>query len=458
MSLVRTIGQNTAIIYTQSLITLVLGAITAFFVIRALERYEFGLLSLAMSIVWMILPWVDLGISQVATSDVAGYLGQGELSRVKKLLKGFFKTKIFLGTICALGVFGISFFLPSKYDIQFIFLLRLAAIIIFINNIRSIVLVTFESHSRFFYSAITQIAETAFKLAVVLGLVVYLGMGPRGVMFSYILSTFISLLVALPFFLKLILPLRKIVVSPEPIFKNLVFGHGKFQALSQPIKSFAENLQIWIIGWFVGVGAVAVFQVAVQIYNYIIMFLGACEAVLLPTLSEELAKSIERGKFIIQRMNKYLFWLSSVAMVAGYAFIPFFLNLLFGDKYQASYLLLYIILAALPLTGLGTLFRPAFFAFKDQKSLLKVHLLVIAVTYPVSIIITALFSHINGGLGFAVGIPLAAILALILRSFYLRKFIKDFSLRLSSLFILDKYDKELLVRILNVLKRKFVEI
>lgn len=454
MSLARKISQNTAIVYGQTLITLVFGAASAFLIIRSLERYQFGIFSLAMSAVWLIMPWLDFGIGQVVSADVAGYIGSSDFAKVKRLLFGFYKTKIFLALVATSGTIVVSYFLPARFDPQFASLFRLGSFIILVNSVLSVMLVTFESHAQFFFTSIAQIVESILRFIAVIILVMILKMGSQGVMLSYIIATSFAVLVALPMLLKTLRPIKKIPTSPDPVFKNLVKGHGKFQAFTQPLKSMAENLQVWIIGWLAGINAVAIYQVAIQIYNYIAMFLSASESVLMPILSQELNRSIEKGKMIIERMSKYVFWLASIIMLAAFLIIPWAIRLLFGHKYDASILPFYIILLALPLAGLSVPYRPAFFAFKGQRQLLKIHLWVIITTYPVAAILTFWLRDINGALGFAIIFPAVALMALVLRVYFLKFFLAGFNLRMSRLFVLDQYDGELLRRIGVVLRKK----
>ena len=115
MSLAKKIGKNTAISYAQSLVTLFLGAAGSYFVIKTLSLQQLGYFSLTMSIVWIILSWTDLGISQVVSADVAGYLGNGNLSSIKRLLRDFFKLKILISIAVVALIVVISFYLPTKY-------------------------------------------------------------------------------------------------------------------------------------------------------------------------------------------------------------------------------------------------------------------------------------------------------------------------------------------------------
>lgn len=447
MSLAKKIGKNTAISYTQSLVTLFLGAVGSYFVIKALSLQQLGYFSLSMSIVWIVLSWTDLGISQVVSADVAGYLGSGNLSSIKRLLSDFFKLKTLISIIVGVLIVIVSFYLPTKYDQQFIYLLRISSLVVFIFIIKGLVLTTFEGFSNFFQSALTQIVESITKFIFLIVFVLYFKLDAMGVMLSYVFSASLCSIFAIPFIYKILSPLKSVSADPLPLLKNQLFSHGKFQAFTQPIKALGDNLQVWIIGLFAGISAVAIYQVASQICGYVTMFLSSFEGVLTPVLSEEISKSAERGKFIIQRMSKYILWFSTFVMFAAYVFVPILIKFLFGSKYDVAIFLLYIMFLSIPIQGIGVPMRPAFFAFKGQKFLLKIHILTVIVIYPLAALVGLLFGGDSINIGFSLAIPLAALFAFWLRARALRKYYAEPVFYFRSFFQIDGYDKDLIKRI-----------
>ncbi len=448
MSLAGKIGKNTGIKYAQSIANIIFGALAGYVTLRYLTVPQFGAFALALSFAWVVLPWIDLGISQVVVADAAGYFGRKEMDKVKRLFRGFTFLKLFFGAIVAIAGLIFSFFL--KYDAQFILLLRLSAIFVFIQCVRSIVITVFESFSRFFYSAVLNILESFFKLAAIFVFIFLLKMQAEGVILSYIFSTFLAIVFSLPFFIKVILPFRKIITSPEPIFKKLIFEHGKFQAFSQPIKALSDNFQLWYIGWSLNTSAVGLYRLASQLFNYISLLPAVSESVLMPIFSEEMGSRPGKTGFIVQRVSKYLFWLSVPLTLGGFFAVPPVLYFLFGTKYNAAMPVFYMMLISLPAIALGTSLRPAFFAFKDQKTILKIHLWTIFVSYPIAILCSLRW----GLLGFSVVAPVSAASSLFFRIYYLRKRISGPIFTVKSFFSFDRYDSLLARRIFFAIKNK----
>jgi O-antigen/teichoic acid export membrane protein len=441
MELAKKIGQNTFIKFTQSLANAFFGIITGYFVLRHLDVAEFGVFTLALSFVWVIMPWIDLGVSQVVISDIANYLGAGDRARARRMFGGFARVKIYLSSLVSVGALIIIYFLP--YEAHYLFLLRLSVAVLFLGNLKSIFSVAFESHSRFAYAAIFSIAESIGKLASVAIFILFFKMQSTGVILSYITSSTIALLAALPFFVKILTSLQKTVASPDRLFKNLLLKHGKFQILSQPIKTLSDNFQIWYLGGFFGAAAVGLSRIASQIYGYISMFLSSSENVMLPILSEETGREPAKIGFITERIGKYLLWLSLPMMIGGYFFVPPVLRLIFGNKYDAAMPFLFMMLLSLPLVALGVGLRPVFFAFKDQKNILKTHLLTIGISYPIAILLSQIF----GALGFVSVIPIAAAVSLLVRIYYLKKHISERLFKFRKIFVFDDYDMSLMRRV-----------
>lgn len=457
MSLAGKIGKNTVIKYIQTAANIFLGALSGYLAVKYLTVSEFGFFTLAISSVWAVLPWIDLGLSQVVTADVAAYLGANDVSGAKRLLIDFGKIRFVLGTAAAAIIFAASFFLVEKYGVGPAILIRIAAGVLFLNNIKSVLIVIFESHTRFLYSAVLGITELTVKLAAVVFFVVLSGWRAEGVIAAYLVSAFAGVAVSLPLAARLLWPIRRVVASAEPIFKKMVLGHGKYQALGQPLKSLGENFQIWFIGWFSGSAAIGLYRLAMQIYNYLSLFFGASEGVMVPVFSEEIAKDTNRANFLIQKIAKYLFWLSIAIFLFAYTAVPVVLRFLLGNKYDSALPLFFVMMLSLPVVALNTVLRPTFFAFKDQKSLFKVHLINVAVIYPVAVLLAWLFGPGNGAMSFTVAIVLAAFLSFSLRVFFLKKIIPNFSFSLKEFFIFDEYDKNLLARILHLLRGKFLK-
>lgn len=430
-------------VYAQNILSAIFGIFSAIIVIRSLGITQYGVLTLAMSTMGLLMPFMDFGIGQVVTVDIAGEIGAGRMDRVKKLFFGFAKMEIGLGIILSGGLFAVSYFISSSYGDVFYLLLRISAALLLMNSFRNIMLVSFGGFSKFKALSVIQAAESAFKFIFVLVFVLGFKYGSLGAMTAYLSATSLAVIfVGLPMLLRVLANFRGIAPSTEPIFKNLIFGHGKFQILSQPLKNFLESARSWIITILAGVEALAVFQVAFQIYSYISMFLGSIEAVLMPIFSEELSKSLEVARKLLIKMTKYTVWLAVVAMVGAWIAIPPVLELFFGDKYLASVPLILYAIISLPIDAAGLLFRPALFSLKAQKSLFKINIYLLSMIF-----LSAVLTHFYGAWGFILTMPFGSVMALFLRYRYLVAEKPELFFSPLSIFSWDSYDRELVGRI-----------
>ena len=193
----------------------------------------------------------------------------------------------------------------------------------------------------------------------------------------------------------------------------------------------------------------AIYNVAIQIISHLTKFTGSLEAVLLPVLSEELARSKELAKKIIDRSIKYSLWLVSAIMLISSFVIPYFLVLFFGDKYLSSIPVFQVMLFALPTSALGVVFRPIFFYFKEQKSLFFIGLKINLHTIPISVLLT----YFLGVFGYAIPIP--EYYGLYLRYQYLKKKYNYLQFDWKGIVMFDDYDKQLLSKIFRLITNKF---
>lgn len=444
MGYAKKIGEGAVLVYAQNVLSALFGMLTAIIIIRTLGLHDYGLLTLAMGTMGLVLPFIDFGMGQVLTSDIAGEIGAGRLDRVKRLIAGYSKMIILFAAILSLGLYAAAHFFFISYGDYFILLLKISAGILFLFSFRSIFLVVFGGFSHFKALSIYQTFESFARFIFMVLMVWVYKLGAIGAILSTLLSMLTAIIIiGLPFVLRIAKNFKGVIAVKESLYKQTLLGHGKFQILSQPLKPFSDGIRSWIITIFAGVEALAIFQVAFQIYSYANMFLGAIEAVMMPIISEELARGTEIAKTIFVRMTKYSGWLAVAAMTATWISVPPFFSLLFGVKYAASIPLAMFAVLALPSDAFGIIIRPVLFGIKAQKSLFKATSYSLAVVIPIG----ALLTYFYGVWGFILTFPFGSILSFYLRYRYLTKEVPGLKFNFLSFFSVDLYDRELLSRI-----------
>jgi O-antigen/teichoic acid export membrane protein len=370
------------------------------------------------------------------------------------LIIGYAKIEILFAAVLSIGLFAAAQSFFVFYGDYFRLLLKISAGILFLFSFRNILLVIFGGFSHFKALSIYQAFESFARFIFVVLIVGVYKIGAVGAILSTLFSMLATIvIIGLPLWFRLAKNFKGVAAAKESLYKKTLLSHGKFQILSQPLKTLFDGMRSWIITLLAGLEALAIFQVAFQIYSYINMFLGAIEAVMMPIFSEELSRGTDMAKKIFTRVTKYTGWLSIVTIVFSWVFISPIFALLFGIKYASSIPLVMLMALALPFDGFGVILRPALFGIKAQKFLFKAAFYILITAVPFASVLT----YFYGVLGFAVAAPLGSLLTFILRYKYLIKERPDLKFNFWSLFLIDIYDKELLSRIwrrisLNLIK------
>lgn len=447
-SITRKIGEGTVYSFSQNFLVIMLGAVSTILVIRHLGAYQYGLVVLAMSISNTLNVFLDFGIGNVVISDIAASRGADNTAKAKKLLKEYLVFEIITGIILFVAAFAISFFADAKYGVEISGLVKIASFLVIVNAAKNVFMAAAQSFLKFNLLATFFMTESAAKLLFVLFFVVIYGGGMVTVMTSYLVSSLFAGLLVLPFIVKAV---KKVETRGEPGRKNLLKlfkEHGKFQIGLRFLQSLLDPIKVWVIRYFAGAEAVAIFQVGFRFFGYLSQLIFAASTPLLSVMSEEFVKGKDSAAKIAIMTSKYLTWISLFAMVITWIFIPNALELFFGEKYLSSVSVIRWFLVGYLIGGLNTVMKPIFFALRAQKALLFSDTFAFFVSYPLA----AYLTYKYGVIGFAV--PAGTYLSFIARYFYLKKKEPLFAVRIGDLFSWKKEDTYFARRIYSVVLRK----
>lgn len=447
-STTKKIAEGTAIFFTRKIWISLFSGVATLFIIRSLGIYHYGVLTLALSIVGILAPFLDFDIGTVVSVDMANQIGNNRLDKVKKLIKDYAKLELVVGFLFFLSLFLVNGIISQRYGVEISNLVKIISFLLFLYAVKNIFSNVFYGFSNFRYFTLIDTTEALIKFILVILLYYFGQFSVVKVALIILISSSISTLITLPFFIKILKPLKGVKAHPNNLLKEILFKHGKFHIITQPLKSSLESLRLWIIKIFVGVEAVAIFQVANKLFGYLTIFFSSFEGVLLPLLAHEVTNNIELARQMVKKSVKYFTYLGVVTMVLSYVFIDDVLHFFFLDKYDASLPVLYWSLLTFSIIGFSMIIRPLFFAFKAQKLLMKTFFYVNIISLPLGAYLTYEF----GVIGFAV--PIGAFLTVIVRYYDIRKLDRKFYIKFREFFNFDNYDKIFFSKILRRLKIK----
>lgn len=446
-STTRKIAEGTLIFFTRKIWISLFGGISAIIIIRELGIYHYGILTLALSIVGILTPFLDFDLGTIISVDMANEIGKNNLSKVKRYIRDYAKLEIILGVVFCLILISLLGYINQKYGSEIATVVKIIIALLFIQAIKNVLATVFYGFSHFRYFTLIDAIEALVKFILVILLYFFGHFDLIKVSLIILISSIIPLFITVPLLFKFLKPLKGVPTDSEPLLKKTIFQHGKFHIINQPIKSALESFRLWIIKFFVGVEGVAIFQVANKIFAYLNIFFGSFEGVLMPVLSQEISKNINLAREMVKKSIKYLTYLGIITMIGSFIFINPILHLFFENKYDASLPVLYWLFMIFPLAGFGVIIRPLFYGFKGQKYLLNSYIIsTLLISYPLGILLTYYF----GVIGFA--IPIGSYLAAFIRYYYIRKLDRQFYIKLKDFFRFDSYDKLLMDKVLRKLK------
>ncbi len=204
MSLTSTIAKGTGYITLSNILTTFLNLISFILIVNLLNRYEYGLIVLALSAVNIANILLDPGIGSVLISDISRERQRNRFDRVKTMIYRYIQIETFLGIIIFLIIFFSSSYFEQKYSKLVADLVMISSFLIIVNAGKNIFLINFSSHLDFKSIFMFNFIENFSKLVYVIVFGYFLKLEIYGIMIAYPLSTITALIFIYPNYIKII--------------------------------------------------------------------------------------------------------------------------------------------------------------------------------------------------------------------------------------------------------------
>lgn len=306
-----------------------------------LPRY-FGIYNLAISIVFLLLTFTDLGINNSLIRYVSSSLAQRNIKKASAYFHYLIKLKFFLSIsfsfILAILAYPISNFVFQKPDLfpPLIF----SSLLLFFLSMDSFYSSLFFAFNKVKYINYKEILYQSLRL-ILLSLILFLiakSYYILGVIFSLILSTLLVLIVILFWFKK---------IAPD-IFKSYNFKINKkrvlkfigYLAIGTLSVVFFSYIDIIMLGIFISdVSYIGFYRAAFSLV-FSIAGLLTFASVLLPIFSRITKKRLD---FSFNRVIKYTTILSIPATFGLFVLGKYFIRAIFGYEYLPAVIPLYFL-------------------------------------------------------------------------------------------------------------------
>jgi O-antigen/teichoic acid export membrane protein len=447
-SILRKTAVGSTVVFTMNTISMLVALIVTLTLITTLGQSDYGLLILTISAYSIVSSFLTLGFDALITTDIARYKGKGDLSAIKKLIHDYSLVELVASIALSIVVFLFADLIASTYSATIVDLVRLSSVMIFLTGMRDIFRSVLYGYSKFFLYSSTSSIEAASRLVFIYLFVIYLGQGLYGALLSYALGIAVSAFVLSVFYLKILISLRVVVASKERLLRKMFGEYGKFTPLSFLLKQFTDNIPEWIIKAFWSLDTVAIYGLANKFFVPVASIFSSVETVFLPIMSEEFGKNKKRLITLFQRATKYSFWVSCILVVPAIVTTPFVINWIAPAEYALSIPVLQVMFLSFVVLGLMNVQISAFFALKSQK-----HLFFSYVFRAVTLLLFSLPLAFYFG---AIGMAVAGLFNLSFfagyRFYLLKREREPITLNFRELFIVNKYDKQMISRVLRKIR------
>lgn len=325
---------------------------------------EYGRYLFLLTIPSFLSAFLSVFPTDMATADVARYLGRQMLEEAGDYLKEFAIIELCLGAVLSSIAF-LFYLVPNVSILENKQLLPLLGGLVFLAAARNIANVILASKGKFATLAVWRSSEGVLRLASI-GLMVYtLRLGVKGALLADVTSQALCLLAMALIASKAIKDLRVQSSTRKLLVFNAVRAHGKWAIFQKIGTNFSANYRIWIIRLLVGEEGVALFGLAKRIFSFAKTILPL-RSVLGPTFAQNFLNK-EKMKLYFTRAIKYKFLTGVLVFMVGFMLSAPAIRALF-PKYFPSVVPVFRLFLALALVKwLNEVQVPLFNAFQQQK-------------------------------------------------------------------------------------------
>lgn len=446
-STVKKIAHGVAWTSISSFLVKIIGLVYVAVVLSQISVHDYGLVALAMSILPILGVFSLAGLQPVMVADLVSHKTKSDFYKMRYQFSSFVSLKILLGIFAFLFLNTLVYFFKDSFPTVTITMVQVLSFVFFTGPIRSAVVLLYTVYHRFDILAHFKLIEELFKLLLVSMFLIYMNLGPLGVVLAFVLTDFVVMLVYLPKVLLLALKhFNGIPWSLEGVL-NPIFAvrhHAKWSVFQSSLHQLGQNIRPWIIQFFLGTQAVGIYAVAMGLFQHS-QSLAPVTKVLAPIVPE----FKEDPKRLFRLLNnglKYQIILLVIIVGGSALFLPLFFNYFFPGYIEALPLFFLLAFALIP-DSFAKVYEAAFHAFRLQKSLFLaniVRMVSIIIMLPLCVLVFGLY-----------GVALEVFITLSIYSYsrfrVLKRKLPDYSFSTRDLYTINEIDKMLFTKMMSIL-------
>jgi O-antigen/teichoic acid export membrane protein len=332
------IAKGTGIIFTGTIIGTLLGFIGTVIIVRYLTTEDYGLFSLALTVIGILAGLSTLGLGSGATRYIAYFKGKQDSKKIFGVIVSSIQITLTASVLCSIFLFlasdAISMAIVHNNDLSTI--LRILSITIPFSILSVTVLSIFRGFGVvepkvYFSDVLQQILRIPFFIAVV-----FLGLALIGAVYAYLGVIVITCVALIMYAAKKLPAFIQKEGHFEPMRKELLY-------FSLPL--FGEGILAIIItstdklmlGYFKTPETVGLYSVALSLANFIPIVLTSLAFIYLPIMSQLFSKNLfDEMKRTYAVLTKWVFSATLPIFLIMFLFPDAVLNILFSARYMQA--------------------------------------------------------------------------------------------------------------------------
>ena len=332
------IAKGTGIIFTGTIIAMLLSFIGTVIIVRYLTTSEYGLFSLALTVIGILAGLSSLGLGEGATRYIAYFKGQQDSKRIFGVIVASIQITLTASVLCSIFIFlssdTISMAILHNNDLSTF--LKILSITIPFSILSGILISIFRGFGAveakvYFSDVLAQILRISFFIAVV-----FFGLALIGVVYAYLGIVVITCAALVVYTVKKLPTFVKKERDCKPMRKELLyfslplFGQG----ILAIIITSTDKL---MLGYFKTAEVVGLYSVALTLANLIPIFLTSLAFIYVPIVSQLYAKNLfDEIKRTYAVLTKWVFSAALPIFLIMFLFPESVLNILFSARYMQA--------------------------------------------------------------------------------------------------------------------------
>lgn len=414
--------------YVSLFLTTFLGIVYTPFMLREMGQSEFGLYSLAASVI-AYLTLFDFGFGNAVARFTAKFKAEGKRRELYEMLGMFFLIYCVIALLVAVFGYGLycstDLIFGAKMTTDELIRAKVIILILACNLVFTFPLFMFGSvvtaYEDFIFQRGIHIVRILLQTGIMIPLLIW---GYKAVALAVLLTVMNigTLLVTTIYCFKKI-KIRLLFTNIDWRLLKEISGYSFFIFLGVAAERICWSSGQFILGYTSGTSAVATYAVAIRIIGFYTAISTAIPGVLLPKITTMVARdsSMEELSALFIRTGRIQFYIIGTVFVGFVLFGRQFVNLWAGEVYSEAYWVTLLIMGALIPTliqNTGVVVLQAMGRLHFRSSL---HIFVALVGIAVGFI----GARFWGGVGCALGIAMVFVLGNgVILNYYYSKFIK----------------------------------